>query len=100
MDASREGKVAGASSPAMRRRGCGASGSWRHGPALPPDFQGEMHHARLSADGNLLVIEKDGTLHLLATATDRPVATCEGVNPAGICVNEVFSEDGTRLSLL
>ena len=28
------------------------------------------------------------------------MATCEGVSPAGICVNEVFSEDGARLSLL
>ena len=75
-------------------------GSWRHGPALPVDLQGEAHHARLSPDGATVVIEKDGKLQLLATATGLPVATCEGINPAGVCVNEVFSADGARLSLL
>jgi WD40 repeat protein len=75
-------------------------GSWERGPALPADLQGETHHARLSPDGGLVAIEKDGKLHLLDTKTGQPLATCEGTNPAGICVNEVFSADGARLSLL
>ena len=63
-------------------------------------MQGETHHARLSPDGAILVIEKDGKAHLVSTATGQLLASCEGGSPAGICVNEVFSADGARLTLL
>ena len=76
-------------------------GSWTRGPALPVDLQGEDHYARLSPDGATLVIEKDGKGQLIETRTGQPVATLEGTGtPAGICVNEVFSADGARVSLL
>lgn len=76
------------------------AGSWEHGPALPADLQGETHHARLSPDGETLVIEKDGKAHLVSTATGQLLASCEGGSTAGICVNEMFSADGKRLTLL
>lgn len=76
-------------------------GSWQPGPALPAELQGETHHARLSPDGATVAIEKNGKLHLLATATGELLATCETpVSPSGICVNEVFSPDGGRITLL
>lgn len=75
-------------------------GSWERGPALPVDLQGEAHHARLSPDGATLVIETNGKTHLLATSTGGLLASCEGGSPAGLCVNEVFSGDGARLTLL
>jgi WD40 repeat protein len=76
-------------------------GSWQHGPPLPIELQGELHHARLSPDGASLAIEKDHEIHLVATATGEPLATFSGTsNPGGICVNEVFSADGARLALL
>ena len=46
------------------------------------------------------MIEKDGKPRLIETKTGQPLATLEGAStPAGICVNEVFSADGRRVSL-
>ena len=76
-------------------------GTWQRGAELPADLQGELHHARLAPDGESLVIEKDRKVHLLATATGESIAVLASASSAsGICVNEVFSADAARLSLL
>ena len=76
-------------------------GSWQPGAVIPAELQGDPHHARLSPDGNWLAIEKDHEIYLLAAATGETVARFQGTgNPAGVCLNELFSADSSRLSLL
>ncbi len=76
------------------------SGLWTPGPVLPEQLQGESHRAKLSPDGKMIVIEKSGRLHLVRTMDGAEFAVLEAPAPAGICVNECFSADGTRLYTL
>ncbi len=76
-------------------------GTWEPGATVPRQLQGDPHHARLSPDGRWLAIEKDHQINLLSAATGEVVASFQGTgDPAGICLNELFSADGSRLSLL
>lgn len=75
-------------------------GTWAEGAAIPKTLQAHTQHARLAPDGQWLVIEKSGRLHLLRAETAEIFAVLEAPALAGTCVNQCISPDGARLYTL